>query len=407
MKPFHTYQQAVHYLINELPKEPRIVISPEEKIAQNKRIMKSLGSPQDRHPTVHVAGTSGKGTICYLVDGILRAHTKRTGQIQSPHVYDIRERIQINGQLVSERKFLEYLHIAINAFRSEGVPLTYSHILTVMGFIAFGENKIDYAVAEVGIGGRLDNTNAMSRKDKVAVLGQIGYDHNHSLGTTLSSIAGEKAGIVQENNQVIALEQDPQVVQKYKEVISQKHASAQWVQQKEDYQKTNNAMAVKICQTLADRDGWKLDAHRAQEALQDTFIPGRYETRTYKDRFAVLDGAHNPQKLNALAQRLIRENRAPVTFVVSLGKEKEMRNCLLSLKSAAKRIIATEYFTNMQKAPFRPVPAEQIVETCKQLGIEASSQPTPSLALAHAATFAEPIVTTGSFFILGEIDAAF
>ena len=124
VRQFHTYNQAVYYLYNELPKTPRLVQDPQAKIEQNKRIMQVLGNPQDAHPSVHVAGTSGKGTICYLVDAILRAHTKHTGLLQSPHVYDIRERVQLNGQLVSERQFLEYLHIAIHAFQAENVQIT-------------------------------------------------------------------------------------------------------------------------------------------------------------------------------------------------------------------------------------------------------------------------------------------
>jgi dihydrofolate synthase/folylpolyglutamate synthase len=407
VRQFHTYNQAVYYLYNELPKTPRLVQDPQAKIEQNKRIMQVLGNPQDAHPSVHVAGTSGKGTICYLVDAILRAHTKHTGLLQSPHVYDIRERVQLNGQLVSERQFLEYLHIAIHAFQAENVQITFNELLTTMGFIAFGKSRLDYAIVEVGLGGRLDRTNCINRKDKLAVLGQIGFDHTETLGHTLREVAGEKAGIVQEHNRVVALLQEAEVVQRYEETLREKHASVQWVQQASDYQKTNNAVALQICQTLADRDGWILDMHRAIEAIESTFIPGRYEAREYKDHFIVLDGAHNPQKLTALAHRLDHENRIPATCIVSLKQKKELRECLQAIKPAAQRIIATEYFTQMEQAPFRPISANEIVAMCNELNIEAVAEPSPSRALALAATFSEPIVATGSFYILSEIDAAF
>lgn len=407
MRQFHTYQQAVSFLINEVPETGRAIQSPEERIAQVRQVMRALGSPQNAHRAIHIAGTSGKGTICYLVDAILRAHTKHCGLLQSPHVYDIRERIQINGQLVSERKFVQYLLTALHAFYSEGVPLSYSDIMVTMGFIAFGKSQLDYTVVEVGIGGRLDKTNVITRKDKLAVLGQIGYDHTEMLGNTLRKIAGEKAGIVQDDNLVVALRQDMEVTTEYETILREKHASVEWVEQANNYQKTNDAMAIKICQTLANRDGWQLDLERTHEVLETTFIPGRYEKREYKNHFIVLDGAHNPQKLNALAQRLISEKRTPVTLIISLKQTKDLKRCLLALQPAAKRIIATEFFTNMKRAPFLPVPADEIVDACQEIGIDAVAKPSPNLALNYAASFSEPIVATGSFYILSEIDAAF
>lgn len=369
--------------------------------------MNALGNPQNAHPAIHIAGTSGKGTICYLVDAILRAHTKHCGLLQSPHVYDIRERIQINGQLISERKFVQYLLVVLEVFRKENITLSYRDILTAMGFVAFGKSQLDYAVVEVGFGGRLDKTNVITRKDKLSVLGQIGYDHTDVLGDTLQEIAAEKSGIVQDHNRVIALRQDPEVVAQYEATFREKHASVEWVEQADNYQKTNDAMAIKICQTLADRDGWQLDLQRTREVLETVFIPGRYEKREYKDHFIVLDGAHNPQKLTALAQRLVHENRTPVTCILSLKHSKDLKNCLLALKPAVKRIIATEYFTKIKRAPYRPIPAKELVIACQELGIEAVAQSSPSLALSRAATFSEPIVATGSFYILSEIDAAF
>lgn len=407
MKKFHTYQQAVDYLVQELPKTDRTAKNPAEKLSETKRVMNALGNPQNAHPAIHIAGTSGKGTICYLVDSILRAHTIRCGLIQSPHVYDIRERIQLNGQLISERKFLEYTHTVIQAFHQEGVTPTYRAVLTAMGFVAFQKTQLDYAVIEVGFGGKFDRTNIITREDKLAVLGQIGFDHTDTLGNTLREIAGEKAGIVQPHNRVIALRQDPEVVASYEEALAKAHASVEWVEQKDDYQQTNDAMAIQICQTLADRDGWKLDTKRTKEVLETAFIPGRFEKREYKDHLVILDGAHNPQKLAALANRLKREERAPITCILSLGHKKEYTECLKILKPVVKRIIATEYFANMKHAPFRPIPAEEIVASCKKLGIDATAQPSPQLALKQAVTFPEPIVATGSFFILGEVDAAF
>jgi dihydrofolate synthase/folylpolyglutamate synthase len=137
-----------------------------------------------------VAGTSGKGTICYLIDDILRAHGKRTGLMVSPHVYDIRERIQIDGQVISEKSFAEVLRRVLE--KVSGFSPSYFETLTLMGFLAFSETKLDYIVIETGMGGRLDATNVITGPKKICVLGQIGLDHTEALGNTLAKIATRK-----------------------------------------------------------------------------------------------------------------------------------------------------------------------------------------------------------------------
>lgn len=323
----------------------------------------------------------------------------------SPHVYDIRERIQIDGQFVTEKHFVSLLHEVIKT--THHLSPSYFEVLTLMGYLGLSKNHLDYAVIETGFGGRLDATNVITNSSKVCVLGQIGLDHTEVLGSTIEKIAVEKAGIVQPGNTVVALKQASGVNAVFEQRCEDQHAQLVWVEPGVDYQSSNDQMALTVCKLLAQRDNWQFEESIAQQALQSIYIPGRFEKRTYKNHLAILDGAHNPQKLSALTQRLHKDQLTPVTFVLSIGDRKDIDSCIEQLANSAKRIIATEFFTSEQDIPKRPVPAEQLARTATARDIEANALPSPLAALNQAAQFEEPIVITGSFYLLGEVDKFF
>lgn len=401
---FKNYRKAVEYLIHEIPKTARQVFDDDLTLQKNRQLMQMLGNPQEKHAAIHVAGTSGKGTICYLADALLRAHSQRTGMTQSPHVYDIRERIQINGQLISEKKFVYTLKRVLDTTHANGITPSYFETLTAMGFEALSHSQVDYQVIETGFGGRLDATNVISRPDKVCIISRIGLDHTDSLGNTIEKIAAEKAGIIQAGNHVVALRQEPEVNAVFEKRCREVRATIAWVEQTGDYQKTNDLLARSACKFIAVRDGWEFDDSLADATLQQVFIPGRFEKRHFKDHLIILDGAHNPQKFSALVNRVTRENKAPATIVLALGARKDVANCIEILGLIASRIITTEFFTKLQDIPRRPVPAAELAEACRAADIEVIAERSPHTALARAAQFSEPIIVTGSFYLLGEVD---
>lgn len=407
MKPFTNYQKAVHYLIHEIPKTSRQVFDDTAALERNVAVMESLGNPQDTHKTIHVAGTSGKGTICYLIDALLRAHSQRTGLTQSPHIYDIRERIQLNGQLLSEKRFMQALNQVLRTLAQANISTSYFETLTAMAYREFSHAPIDYQIIETGFGGRLDATNVVTREDKICIINRIGFDHTDVLGNTIAKIAAEKAGIIQAGNVAFVLRQEDEVNQVFEERALLVGAKLVWIEQTDNYQLTNDNMALAVCQYLAQRDGWKFDEAIAQATLKQVFIPGRFEKRHYKDHLTILDGAHNPQKFAVMTHRLQRENIAPVTFVFAIGSRKDVESCLETLKPASRRIIATEYFTNQRDIPVEPFDKTQLQKIGENLGIEVATADSPREALQKAAEYAEPIVITGSFYLLGEIDTAF
>jgi len=155
------------------------------------------------------------------------------------------------------------------------------------------------------------------------------------------------------------------------------------------------------------RDEFEYSYSLANSVLKQVFIPGRFEKRVYKDHLVILDGAHNPQKLLALSGRLQRENKSPVTIVYAAGSRKDLAACLRTLKPIAARVIATEYFTKQQDIPISPAKAEVILALGQNIGIECFVEKSPQAAFKKAAAYSEPIVVTGSFYLLGEIDEMF
>ncbi|MCA9326649.1 hypothetical protein KC976_03555, partial [Candidatus Saccharibacteria bacterium] len=160
-------------------------------------LMDHIGSPQEKIRVVHVAGTSGKTSTSYYAAALLRAAGLQVGLSVSPHVDQINERLQINGQPLSEAEFCQVLTEFLNAIKDAPVKPSYFELLTAMAFWEYARRGVDAAVMEVGLGGLLDATNVISRRDKICLITDIGLDHTEILGDTLVEIAQQKAGIIQ------------------------------------------------------------------------------------------------------------------------------------------------------------------------------------------------------------------
>lgn len=407
----NTLGKATHFLISILPGLPTEMYDAEQSFEYSQQFLAAFDNPQNAHKVIHVAGTSGKGTVCYQIDAILRAHDKRSGLMVSPHVYDIRERMQFDGQLISERMFLETLnkvlpHLAQLA--TQGKSPHYPALLQFMGFLASTRIRLDYLVVETGMGGRLDGSNTTTRADKYCVLTQIGLDHTDQLGTTYQKIAGEKVAIVQQDNWVSALRQRESVNTTFQETFTATNADVSWVESTGDYVTDDYLLALDCVQRVAQRDGWKFDEELAKRAVAHLYIPGRFEKRTYHSSLVVMDAAHNPQKLSALAGRLKREDIAPATVVLALGDHKDAVGSLRSLLPVAKRLILCEFFLDNPEIPRRPIPAQDLQVIAKEIGFtDIEVIRSPHSALQKASNYPEPVVVTGSFYLLGEIDKAF
>ncbi len=378
---------------------------------RSKRLLAQLGNPQNAHKTIHVAGTSGKGTVCYMIDAILRAHNQKTGLLVSPHVYDIRERVQINNQYAPEKSYIKAAHTVITHAREMaqyGDAPSYYEVMAAIGFVLTAQQPLKYVVVETGLGGRYDLSNTIKNSGKYCVLTQIGLDHTQILGTTYEQIAREKAEILYHNSEVTALWQKNSVNDVFIHKAEQCHAHISWVKPYGNYEVDDLLLALDATRNIAQSDGWNFDEEVAREAASRVYIPGRFEKRSLADHTVVLDGAHNPQKLAALADRLNRDSLAPCTFVFAIGENQDIKKSLLALQTACKRLIVCEFFLEHPHIRRRALKAATVQLMAHELGFtDVEVVESPKVALQRALVYPESITVTGSFYLLGEVDHMF
>lgn len=379
--------------------------------ARSKRLLTQLGNPQNVHKAIHVAGTSGKGTVCYMIDAILRGHNKQTALLVSPHVYDIRERIQINNQYAPEKRYIQIANQVITHAKNMGnlgdAP-SYFEVMSAIGFTLAAQKPLDYIVVETGLGGRYDLSNTIEGPLKYCVLTQIGLDHTSILGSTYEQIAREKAAIVQRHTPITALSQKKSVNKVFTEVAEMNNATISWVESTGSYEIDDLLIALDTVKNIASHDGWQFDEETAKQAAHSVYIPGRFEKRTLNNKLVVLDGAHNSQKLSALSKRLKKESLDLLTIVIAFSEHKDVTTSLQAIMPVCKRLIICEFFLDNRAIYRRAAPAESIQQVALKLGFEdIQIIKSPLSALRRALEYPESILVTGSFYLLGEIDHAF
>src|SRR5512140_754924 len=208
-----SYNSALDYLYSFVDyslKHSSELAKADFNLDRMRALMAELGNPQDRCPTVHVAGTKGKGSVCALIASGLQAAGMRVGLYTSPHLLDYNERIRINGEPVSHHDLVELVE-TIKPAVARIPKLTTFEITTALAFIHFARQKVDAAVIEVGLGGRLDATNVIT--PRVAIITSLSYDHMAVLGDTLAKIAGEKAGIIKPGVPVVSSSQKQEALE--------------------------------------------------------------------------------------------------------------------------------------------------------------------------------------------------
>lgn len=403
---FTSFDEAVHYLTHELHKTNTAVLKDAEAFHKSQQLLALLDNPQNATPTVHIAATSGKGSIAYATDAILRAHGFQTTLIVSPHAYSIRERIQQNGQQISEELFLGLANELFTYLHNSAISPSYFEAMMAMGFLAAQQQHGDYVVLETGLGGLWDTSNTIERQDKLAVIGSIGLDHTHILGNTLPKIAYQKAGILYPNGRAIALRQDKSVTQTFEAVAKEKNSPITWVKPMDNPHDTNWRMAKAAAKALAERDGWEYSEQKADSAIRSLTIPARFEVRTRNGQTYVLDAAHNPQKVTALVSWL-KQMFPDTSFstVLSIGETKDAPEMVKLLNEITATFVITEFFTDQQDLPVHAYPAAKLAAIIAEHSDKPQNTVLPAnQALKTATQFGNPVLVTGSFYLVGELD---
>ena len=412
-------------------------------------LLARLGNPHETLRCIHVAGTNGKGSTTTFLASVLKAQGYKTGAYLSPYVFDLRERIQIDGQMIPKEDFARWVttirpHIEAVARDPMFGQTTEFELKTTVAFCYFAEQRVDFAVLEVGIGGRLDSTNVIP-PPLAAVITHIGLDHVNLLGDTLGKIAGEKAGIIKRGTPVCVTAVPPGEAL---DVIAAKAAAeecpllrvdpakaagaddpdvfATYVQDPESglvhirardgslplanlrlglrgpFQAANAAVAATAIRALQERELVTIASGNFREGLMVARLPGRFQVvRDGSDGgpALVFDGAHNPDGARVLAEALTATFPARRgVLVVGTRHNHDAAPFLRILAPVTSRVVATA-------PPFKPQPASEVARAAARFGLPV--QVIEPAAHAIEATLAsasgdEVVVVTGSQYTVGE-----
>jgi dihydrofolate synthase / folylpolyglutamate synthase len=381
-------------------------------------LMEKLGNPQDSYKAIHVAGTSGKTSTCYYMASLLKAAGQKVGLTVSPHIEEVNERIQINLTPLPEAEFCSVFNEFLEAVNKTGIEPTYFELVIAMAYWEFARQKVNYAVIEVGLGGLLDATNVIKRSDKVCIITDIGLDHTHILGNSLSEIATQKAGIIQSSNHVFMYKQSKEVMRPISERVNQQQgvltagiihplSSDQDSSPLPVFQQRNFGLAKMAYDYVAARDRLPNLTQAGIQKAKMVTVPGRIEIFHVKGKTIILDGAHNTQKIAALVdsiRKLIGNQRIAVLLGVVHRPDFRTRIDLGPLVAISSSVIATEY-GSVQEEGKQSVPAKELAEHCKRIGfqnIQTSTNPQDGFQLLLDQP--NPIVlVTGSLYLMGYV----
>jgi len=429
--------------ISSLFKRNALGIKPGLEVTQ--ALLEELGNPHRGLKVIHVAGTNGKGSVCAMMESVLRASGFKTGLYTSPHLFRFNERFRINGQEISnadleqliadveaaEQKRCRAHETEVDSLSAErgsedgaGRPATFFEIATAMAFEHFKREKVDYAIIETGMGGRWDATNVV--QPIISIITRIDFDHAEYLGTDLAKIAWEKAGIIKEGVPVICgmmpVEAEAVV---YKEAAEKKvpilgSEEAVFFESLEsrrtdqlinieasgntyhtvllplggNFQLENCGIAVAALEDVSDMEGIRLQMKKGLEAVK---WPGRFQTLSMKPPI-LFDGAHNPNAARALSQAV--EEIFPSFgngFVFSFMKDKDVEGYLREIAPFVKKAWA------LTLPGERAMSAGRIAEIGKWVGLEIEPLETPQPALDWVEGKRRLLCFTGSLYLAAEL----
>ena len=437
-----TYEEAVRYLLT-LGRE---LASPQQARAakfdlRNITVLaERLGHPQRAYPSVHIAGTNGKGTTAAMLDSILRAAGLRTGLYTSPHLERINERIRLDGEEIADSDFAETfarIHATIEELLASGPEAsglaahpTYFECLTAMGFDFYARRQVDFAVFEVGMGGRLDATNIVT--PEVAVITQIDFDHENFLGHSIEEIAAEKAGIIKPGGWVVsaaehpaaraviarrAAELDARLVEVdtayrveglhavagcYRAAVSSAHSTRRIelaLPLPGRFQMRNAVAALAAARLLAER-GFPLDDAAIARGIATVRWPGRLE-RVHERPSVYLDGTHNPagaRELLAFWEEHFQGKR--ILLVYGAMRDKAVDEITGLLFPRAATVIVT------QPRQARAISADALSSMTRHLAKRMEVVAEPEEALERALELAardDAVFATGSLYLVGDL----
>jgi len=422
------YQQTLAYLYAKLPMFTRIGVSAYKKDIDNTiKFCKHLNHPEKKFKSVHIAGTNGKGSTSHILAAILQQAGYKTGLYTSPHLKDFRERIKINGEMISKQEVV--IFVEENKVFIEEISPSFFEATVGLAFEHFAKHKVDIAIIEVGLGGRLDSTNVIS--PEVSVITNISMDHMDILGDTLQKIAFEKAGIIKKNTPVIIGEYQEEVKQVFIDKAKEQNAELtfatnQWhykdskivngkreieIYDKEKglnlaldltgtYQIKNIKTVLSTVNQLKKK-GFEIDDAVLISALSQvkklTGLMGRWQTLA-ENPLVICDTGHNEDGIKEVLNNINLTKFDHLHFVIGMVKDKDISKILSFLPTDA-----TYYFCAPKLE--RAKPADQLKEEASKFNLKGLAYADVETAIKAAKEIAKPndfIFIGGSTFVVAE-----
>ncbi len=434
-----TYDSALKYLFSQTDYEQMLRVrynSDTFNLLRMKRLLKLLDDPQKKLRSVHIAGTKGKGSTATMLSEMLGACGHKVGLYTSPHISDVRERIQIGGQMVSQadlRRLICRVEPAIEALEKD--KPTFFEIMTALAFVHFVDQEVDIAIIEAGLGGRLDSTNVL--KPDVCGITSISLDHTYQLGDTVAKIATEKSGIFKKNIPVISVPQDPTAERVMRQAAQTSQTPLKFTGKDIDFsfrvessrtegcttriclttpssqfehlpvpvlgehQAINCGLALALLDQLKNQ-GMDINDDLAMKGLAGVYIPGRMET-VHKDPHIIVDGAHNAASMQALMRAVGQHVRCDsLVLVFGCAPDKDIDGMMMQIAGGADKVIFTRATSTHRTAKPKDLIAKYEEISGKQAQI--ADTPEEALEIARSAVGREDVIcVTGSFYLVGEV----
>jgi len=402
-------------------------------------ICKFLGHPEKKIKTIHIAGTNGKGSTSHMLASIFQEAGYKTGLYTSPHLYDFRERIKVNGQMCGQDFVIDFTNKIKPCI--EKIEPSFFEITVGMAFDFFVQEKVDIAIIETGLGGRLDSTNVI--EPELSIITNIGFDHMALLGNTLEAIASEKAGIIKKDTPVVIGAIDTTTKKVFDEKANKENAPIYFAENFIEFKsfqnnwqnalfefnqplihlldapifpkkftvecdlpakyQAKNLKAVLVAAQLLSTMGWKVTASKVMKALsqikKNNGLMGRWECIQDSPR-VILDVAHNEHGVHALLEQLASLQYQQLHIVTGMVKDKDVQSVLKLLPKNA-----LYYFT--QSHIPRALPVEELVAQANEIGLNGHSYEDVNIALSEAikkANHNDLILVIGSVYLVAEVD---
>ncbi len=426
------YQQTLDFLYSQLPMYSRVgTAAYKEDLHNTIALCHAINNPQQKFKSIHIAGTNGKGSTSHMLAAILQQNGYKTGLYTSPHIKDFRERIRIDGEMITQDFVVDF--VAKTREITEQISPSFFELTVAMAFDYFATENIDIAIIETGLGGRLDSTNIIT--PILSIITNIGYDHMNILGNTLEKIATEKAGIIKKNIPVIIGEFLPETKQVFIDKASKENAAITFVQEEyfsstikyndqillvdvtnriqnrsEKYAldlnglyQAKNICAVLYAAKILEQQGFVLTGDNEKYALANvkklTGMQGRWEV-LQNNPTIIADVAHNSDGIKLILQQLQDfYKNCTYHFVIGFVNDKDVETVLQLFPKNA-----SYYFTNAHIP--RAMPKETLKNKANEIGLQGNTFDDVNEAIAaakNAAKETDVIFICGSFFIVSEI----